>query len=108
MPTLNVLSIKESGLEQIILFGEDSLRTSIRHFVDHYHLERNHQGLGNRLIIPMTGKVKTEGRIERRERLGRLLNYFYPAACSSSGRQDCNACGEIWGETTNSDSVLGK
>ena len=35
----------------MILFGEDALRTSIRQFVDHYHLERNRQGLENRLII---------------------------------------------------------
>jgi hypothetical protein len=64
----------------MILFGEDSLRTSIRQFLDHYHLERNHQGLANRLIIPMTGKINTEGQIERRERLGGLLNYYYRAA----------------------------
>jgi hypothetical protein len=40
--------------------------------VELYHLERNHQGLENRLIIPVKGKVNTEGRIERRERLGGL------------------------------------
>jgi putative transposase len=75
-----VRTIKESCLEQMILFGEESLRASIRQFLDHYHLERNHQGLENRLIIPMTGNVNTEGRIERRERLGGLLNYYYRVA----------------------------
>jgi hypothetical protein len=36
----------------MILFGEGSLRKAIREFVVHYHHdERNHQGLGNRLII---------------------------------------------------------
>src|SRR5262252_9281098 len=75
-----VRTIKESCLEQMILFGEDSLRTSIRQFLDHYHLERNHQGLQNRLIIPMKATVDREGRIERRERLGGLLNYYYRAA----------------------------
>jgi hypothetical protein len=29
------------------------LRKAIREFVEHYHAERNHQGLGNRLIIPL-------------------------------------------------------
>src|SRR5262249_47117289 len=62
-----VRTIKESCLEQMILFGEDSLRTSIRQFLDHCHLERNHQGLQNRLIIPMKATVDREGRIERRE-----------------------------------------
>ena len=85
-PNLNAYSerfvrtIKESCLEQMILFGEDSLRNSIHQFLDHYHLERNHQGLQNQLITPMKRPVHTEGRIERRERLGGLLNYYYRAA----------------------------
>jgi transposase InsO family protein len=75
-----VRTIKESCLEQMILLGEESLRTSIQQFVDHYHLERNHQALENRLIIPMKETVNTEGRIKRRERLGGLLNYYYRVA----------------------------
>ena len=59
----------------MIFFGEDSLRNSVHQFLDHYHLERTHQGLENRLIIPIKGKVTVEGRLERRERLGGLLNY---------------------------------
>ena len=43
--------------------------------VELYHHERNHQGLDNRLIIPMKRTVNTGGRIERRQRLGGLLNY---------------------------------
>jgi putative transposase len=75
-----VRSIKESCLEQMIFFGEDALRNGIRQFLDHYHLERNHQGLENRLIIPIKGTVNTAGAVERRERLGGLLNYYYRAA----------------------------
>jgi len=48
-----VRTIKECCLDQMILFGEDSLRTALHEFVTHYHVERNHQGLGNRLIIPI-------------------------------------------------------
>src|SRR6266852_6553570 len=54
-----VRSIKESCLERMILFGEESLRTAIRNFVAHYHSERNHQGLGNRLIIPPARRLVT-------------------------------------------------
>jgi hypothetical protein len=43
-----VRTIKESCLDQVILFGEGSLRKTIREFLAHYHGERNHQGLGNR------------------------------------------------------------
>jgi hypothetical protein len=44
------MTIKESCLERLILFGESSLRAAIQNFVAHYHNERNHQGLSNRVI----------------------------------------------------------
>ena len=47
-----VRTIEESCLERMILLGEESLRTAIRSFVAHYHAERNHQGLANRIISP--------------------------------------------------------
>jgi hypothetical protein len=47
-----VRTIKESCLQRMILFGEESLRTAISNLVAHYHSERNHQGLANRLISP--------------------------------------------------------
>ena len=71
-----VKTIKESCLERMILFGEDSLRNAVHHFVDHYHLERNHQGLGNRLIMPIAIRSES-GPVRRRKRLGGVLNYYY-------------------------------
>jgi hypothetical protein len=75
-----VRTIKEGCLEQMILFGENSLRKTIREFVDHYHLERNHQGLNNRLIIRSKTAVATNGTVRKRQRLGGMLNYYYRAA----------------------------
>jgi transposase InsO family protein len=75
-----VRSIKESCLERLILFGENSLRTATRQFVAHYLSERHHQGLGNRLIIPEAGEVDKKGTIQCRQRLGGMLNYYYRAA----------------------------
>jgi putative transposase len=49
-------------------------------FVAHYHTERNHQGLGNRLINPEPGHLENTGTLQRRQRLGGLLNYYYRAA----------------------------
>jgi len=46
-----VRSMKESCLDRMIWFGEGSLRKGISEFVKHYHGERNHQGLDNRLIL---------------------------------------------------------
>ena len=42
-----VLSIKSECLRRMICFGEASLRRAITEYLDHYHAERAHQGLGN-------------------------------------------------------------
>jgi hypothetical protein len=47
--------------------------------VEHYHLERNHQGLDNRLITG-TPVADAAGRVRRRSRLEGLLNYYERAA----------------------------
>jgi transposase InsO family protein len=72
-----VRSIKEDCLEKMIFFGEDSLRTAVREYIAHYHSERNHQGLGNRLINPLPNIGDTAGTIKRTERLGGMLRYYY-------------------------------
>ena len=75
-----VRTIKESCLDRMILFGEGSLGKAIAEFVAHYHLERNHQGLGNRLITVGKAQVGIQGAIRRRQRLGGMLNYYYRQA----------------------------
>jgi hypothetical protein len=75
-----VRSIKESCLNRMILFGEGSLRTAVQQFVAHYLMERNHQGLGNRLIMPRIEDLGNRGAVQRHERLGGLLNYYRRAA----------------------------
>ena len=68
---------REPCLERMILFGEDSLRNAVREFVEHYHLERNHQGLENRLIRREAMAEYRGGPIQRRQRLGGTLNFYY-------------------------------
>ncbi len=75
-----VRSVKESCLQRVIWFGERSLRKGIQEFMTHYHTERNHQGLANRLISPEPGHLGKAGVIQRRQRLGGMLNYYYRAA----------------------------
>lgn len=60
-------SIKESCLDRMIFFGEGSLRKGMQEFTGHYHLERNHQGLGNRLIIANERSTTQSGAVLRRE-----------------------------------------
>ena len=74
-----VRSIKHECLNRVIPFGERHLRRTIAEFVEHYHGERNHQGLGNELIDGAPA-VEQVGRIRRRQRLGGLLNYYARAA----------------------------
>ena len=64
----------------MILFGESSLRRGITEYLAHYHAERNHQGLDNRLIEPENGISGTGGTIECRERLGGMLRYYHRQA----------------------------
>jgi transposase InsO family protein len=68
-----VRSIKHECLNRVVPFGERHLRRTIAEFVEHYHGERNHQGLGNELIEGVR-TVERVGRIHRHQRLGGLLN----------------------------------
>ena len=74
-----VRSIKHECLNRVILLGERHLRQTIAAYVEHYHRERNHQGLANALIDD-SGRPPTGKRIRRRRRLGGLLNYYERAA----------------------------
>jgi transposase InsO family protein len=73
-----VRSIREECLSRVIPLGECHLRWMVGEYVKHYHLERNHQGLGNELIEP-SGELG-QGRVACRERLGGLLRYYYRRA----------------------------
>jgi transposase InsO family protein len=72
-----VRSIKEEALERMIMLGERALYLAIRDYLAHYHTERNHQGLDNRLIMPEGGVGCPTGHVIRRARLGGLLHYYY-------------------------------
>ena len=73
-----MLSIKSECLNKLILFGEHSLRRACSEYAFHYHEERNHQGLDNRLIEgePSSG----DGVVQCHRRLGGLLKFYDRAA----------------------------
>ena len=73
-------SIKSECLDRMIFFGEKSLRNAVKQFLEHYHSERNHQGLDNKIIDPAPEVGMIAGKIECRERLGGLLNYYHSKA----------------------------
>jgi transposase InsO family protein len=75
-----VRSIKEECLSRMILLGERHLRRAVNEYSRHYHTERNHQGLGNKLLIRSETQATATGPVKCHERLGGLLRYYYREA----------------------------
>ena len=83
----------------MILFGERSLRYVIGEYVEHYHQERNHQGLESRIIRPQF-RDGGAGDVECRSRLGGLLNILLPGSSVNNpfetrGHRNANSRGRI-------------
>jgi putative transposase len=70
-----IRSIKDECLNRIIPIGEAHLRHAVHEYVEHYHRERNHQGMGNQLLEVQTS-TSPIGQVECDERLGGLLNFY--------------------------------
>ena len=76
-----VLTVKQECLSKLILFGENSLKRAVAEFLEHYHAERNHQGKDNLLLFPDRPiAVRRTCKMQRKTRLGGLLNYYARAA----------------------------
>ncbi len=73
-------SIKSECLEKMIFFDKRSLLRATTSFLDHYHEERNHQGLDNQLIESTNDVGHVDGKIQCRERLGGILRYYFRQA----------------------------
>jgi transposase InsO family protein len=73
-----VRSIKSECLDRRILLGQNSLDRAIAEYVEHYHDERSHQGIGNEVVSGAA--PQGEGKVEVRERLGGLLAYYHRRA----------------------------
>ena len=75
-----VRGLRDESLSKLIPIGQAMLRRALREYGAHFHQERNHQGLGNMLIIPDGSAKHRGGPVIRRARLGGLLNYYERAA----------------------------
>ena len=75
-----VRSIKDECLDRMIFVGQGSLRRAVVEYMDHYHAERNHQGLENRLIHLSTAVTAKSGAVHRHARLDGTLNFYYRKA----------------------------
>ena len=70
-------SMKSECLNKFIFFGEKSLRRAVKEFAQHYHSERNHQGIDNNIIDPGDEVGRGIGDVQCNERLGGMLKYYY-------------------------------
>jgi transposase InsO family protein len=75
-----VRSIRSECLDRMIFFSEAALVRTIQQYAKHYHHERNHQGVGSRILEPGQEVGQEHGPIECRERVGGLLKYYYRRA----------------------------
>lgn len=71
-----IWSIKRECLDHFVAFGCGHLDYLVEQYVAHYHDERPHQGLGNRLIRDTRPPPDPGGRIVRRTRLGGVLKHY--------------------------------
>ena len=73
-------SVRRECLARVIPLGERHLRQVVQEYVEHYHRERPHQALDNRLLTPLNDSAANGGRVVRRQRLGGVLKYYHRAA----------------------------
>jgi hypothetical protein len=64
----------------MIFFGQASLRHAITQYMSHYHEERNHGRLENRLLRPLRAFGESHARVKRSQRLGGMLSYYHREA----------------------------
>ena len=73
-------SLKTECLHRLVLFGQTATRKAVNQYLEHYHAERCHQGLGNDLIVPMAHSPDVNAELETTKRLGGLLRSYRRAA----------------------------
>jgi len=73
-------SIRRESLDNLVTLGERHLREVVTEFAAHYHLERNHQGINNQLIVPRALAANSNGDVRRSDRLGGMLSYYHREA----------------------------
>jgi len=75
-----IQTIQVECLDHFLVFGEKHFDYLVREYVEHYHEERPHQGLGNKLLTGQPPPEAGQGEIQYRTRLGGVLRHYYRAA----------------------------
>jgi putative transposase len=78
-----VCTVREDGLDWLLILGERHLRQVLREYADHYNHSRPHRALGLRTPLPRgqpAGPESTGGAVVRCDRLGGIVHEYLPAA----------------------------
>ena len=68
-----IRTIKSECPGQMIFLGQDSLDRAIKEFVEHYHDERSHRGIGNRLVSGAEATCLSSVAISNRSKTSKSL-----------------------------------
>jgi putative transposase len=71
-----IQSIQQECLDNFIVFGEEHFNHLVSEYLVHYHTERPHQSMGNRLLSGEEPEVSVAGEITCQQRLGGLLKSY--------------------------------
>jgi putative transposase len=72
-----IQSIQQECLDHFIAFGRNHFDYLCQEYVEHYHTERPHQGLGNELVVkPPDEQEAKDFKLNCRERLGGILRSY--------------------------------
>ncbi|MBU3588090.1 transposase [Polynucleobacter sp. 31A-FELB] len=72
-----IRSIKSECLNHFIFLSKRSLERAVTQYVEHYNLERTHQGIGNVVLNASATPENIDSSLMHRQRLGGLLSYYY-------------------------------
>ncbi len=78
-----IQSLQVECLNHFLAFGEKHLDYLVREFVEHYHTERPHQGLGNKVIVAGVAEtlpITSSDQVLCESRLGGMLKTYRRAA----------------------------
>jgi putative transposase len=76
-----VQSVQTECLDHFLVFGEKHFDYLVKEYVEHYHEERPHQGLGNRMITDEPpAPPDSNDTVVCRTRLGGLLKHYHRTA----------------------------
>jgi putative transposase len=69
-------------MDHFLIFGEKHFDYLVREYVEHYHMERPHQGLGNGMVTgePPPAPPGSNDTVLCRTRLGGFLKHYHRIA----------------------------